>query len=70
MDAGEAKGEHGGLHEAAIGAGICGGPLIGALALTLAPNTPNIGVWAVAGLLLVGLAGLIWLRLSPERRVT
>ena len=26
MDVGEAKGEHGGLHEAAIGLGICAGP--------------------------------------------
>jgi predicted MFS family arabinose efflux permease len=67
MDAGEAKGEHGGLHEAAIGAGICGGPLIGALALTLTPNTPNVGVWAVAGLLLLGLLALVWLRLRPAR---
>jgi predicted MFS family arabinose efflux permease len=67
MDAGEAKGEHGGLHEAAIGAGICGGPLIGALALTLTPNTPNVGVWAVAGLLTAGLIGLIVLRLRPAR---
>jgi len=64
MDAGEAKGEHGGLHEAAIGAGICGGPLIGAIALTLTPSTPNVGVWAVAGLLLTGLVGLLWLRLK------
>lgn len=67
MDAGDAKGEHGGLHEAAIGMGICGGPLIGALALTLTPNTPNIGVWAVGGLLVMGIAGLLWLRLRPAR---
>jgi len=63
MDAGDAKGEHGGLHEAAIGAGICGGPLIGAMALTLAPNTANVGVWAVTGLLMLGLGGLICLRI-------
>jgi MFS family permease len=62
MDAGEAKGEHGGLHEAAIGAGICGGPLIGATALTLAPQSPNAGAGAVTALLLAGFAGLIWLR--------
>jgi len=67
MDAGDAKGEHGGLHEAAIGAGICGGPLIGALALTLTPNVPNVGVWAVAGLLFVGLGALLWLRFRPVR---
>ena len=67
MDAGDAKGEHGGLHEAAIGAGICGGPLIGALALTLAPNTPNVGVWAVGGLLVIGTGALLWLRWRPAR---
>lgn len=65
MDAGDAKGEHGGLHEAAIGTGICGGPLIGALALTLMPNTPNVGVWAVGGLLVVGITALLWLRWRP-----
>lgn len=67
MDVGEAKGEHGGLHEAAIGAGICGGPLIGALALTLTPNTPNVGVWSVGGLLVLGTAALLWLRWQPQR---
>jgi MFS family permease len=29
MDGSEAKGEHGGIHEALIGAGICGGPAMG-----------------------------------------
>lgn len=62
MDAGEAKGEHGGLHEAAIGAGICGGPAIGALALTLAPQATNAATWAVTGLLAVGMGALVWLR--------
>jgi len=67
MDVGDAKGEHGGLHEAAIGAGICGGPLIGALALTLTPNTPNVGVWAVGGMLVIGTVALLWLRWRPAR---
>lgn len=62
MDAGDAKGEHGGLHEAAIGAGICGGPAIGALALTLAPQATNAAAWAVSGLLAVGMGALVWLR--------
>jgi predicted MFS family arabinose efflux permease len=62
MDAGDAKGEHGGLHEAAIGAGICGGPAIGAAALTLAPTAPHAAAWAVSGLLAVGLGALVWLR--------
>jgi predicted MFS family arabinose efflux permease len=63
MDVGEAKGEHGGLHEAAIGAGVCGGPLLGAIALTLAPAAPHAGAYAVTGLLGIGLAALLRLRL-------
>ncbi len=59
MDVGEAKGEHGGVHEAAIGAGIFGGPAIGASALYLFPGSPNSGVWAVSIALCAGLAGLI-----------
>ena len=62
MDVGEAKGEHGGLHEAAIGLGICVGPAVGAAALTLSPHSANAGTWAVSGLLSAGLAGLVWLR--------
>ena len=63
MDAGEAKGEHGGLHEAAIGAGICGGPLIGATALSFAPNSPSASAYAVTASLFIGFGGLLWLRL-------
>jgi MFS family permease len=62
MDVGEASSEHGGLHEAFIGAGICLGPATGALALTLAPQSANAATWAVSGLLTVGLGGLVWLR--------
>lgn len=62
MDVGEAKGEHGGLHEAAIGVGICVGPAVGAAALSLPSPSPNAGIWAVSGLLSVGLGGLLWLR--------
>jgi predicted MFS family arabinose efflux permease len=64
MDAGgDSKGEHGGFHEAMIGAGICGGPLIGAMALSYASNSPNAGVYAVTTLLIVGLAALVGLYL-------
>lgn len=67
MDAGgDAKGEHGGFHEAMIGAGICGGPLIGATALSLAPRSPNAGVYAVAVLLTIGFGGLFCLRLRAN----
>jgi predicted MFS family arabinose efflux permease len=62
MDVGEASSEHGGLHEAFIGAGICLGPATGAAALTLAPQSPNAATWAVSSLLTVGLGGLAWLR--------
>ena len=62
MDVGEAKGEHGGVHEAMIGAGMCLGPTVGALSLCLAPGFPNAGVCTVTALLACGLAGLIGLR--------
>jgi MFS family permease len=59
MDVGDTKGEHGGLHEAMIGAGMCLGPAVGALSLCLAPGSPNAGVYTVTVLLACGLAGLI-----------
>lgn len=62
MDAGDTKGEHGGIHEAAIGLGNCLGPATGALALWLAPGSANIGAWSVSGLLTLGLGGLVWVR--------
>jgi len=68
MDAGEAKGEHGGLHEAAIGLGIGVGPAVGAAALTLTTQAANAGTWAVSGLLTAGLAGLLWWRRNSTGR--
>jgi predicted MFS family arabinose efflux permease len=64
MDAGDAKGEHGGIHEAAIGLGNCLGPAVGAAALEFLPGTPNSGAVAVSILLCGGFAGLfgIWKR--------
>jgi predicted MFS family arabinose efflux permease len=70
MDVGETKGEHGGIHEAAIGAGIFGGPAVGAAALALFPGFAPAGAWAVAGLLLAGgvaIAGLRWRSWRQER---
>ncbi|MEY4201641.1 MAG: hypothetical protein RLZZ265_3381 [Verrucomicrobiota bacterium] len=67
MDVGETKGEHGGIHEAAIGLGICLGPAVGAGALYLAPSQPQAGAFAVTALLLTGLAGLVGLRLRRPR---
>ncbi len=59
MDVGETKGEHGGIHEAAIGLGNFAGPAIGAMSLQILPNVANSGVLAVSGLLCLGLLGLI-----------
>jgi MFS family permease len=62
MDAGDAKGEHGGIHEAVIGAGNGGGPAIAAIALSVFPGRAGSGPIAVSGILIVGLAALFWLR--------
>jgi MFS family permease len=61
MAVGEAKAEHGGVHEAMIGAGIFAGPAIGAGALHLFPDHPTSSAWAVSVALCVGLAGLLYL---------
>ncbi len=62
MDIGETKGEHGGIHESAIGLGICAGPAVGAAALQFLPQYGHSGALAVTVLLLCGLGGLaaIW----------
>lgn len=67
MDVGEAKGEQGGYHEAAIGLGVCLGPATGAAALQFWPQLPNAGTWAVGGLLTLGLGALLQLRLKSPR---
>jgi predicted MFS family arabinose efflux permease len=69
MDVGETKGEHGGLHEAAIGVGLFLGPTVGGAAVYLVPSQPHASVWAVGALLVAGLAGLAGLRLRRRRRV-
>lgn len=67
MDVGETKGEHGGIHEAAIGAGNASGPALAAAALAFFPQNPGNGAAAVCGLLMVGLGGLFWMRVRPRR---
>jgi MFS family permease len=67
MDVGEKKGEHGGIHEAAIGAGNCLGPALSAAALFVAPAQPAGATWAVSGVLLLGLLALVQLRWRPRR---
>jgi predicted MFS family arabinose efflux permease len=59
MDASDTKSEHGGIHEAAIGAGNCIGPAVGTAALQFAGHSPNAGAYAVSALLLCGLGGLL-----------
>jgi predicted MFS family arabinose efflux permease len=61
MDRSETKGEHGGIHEAAIGLGNCAGPAVGAAALQLVPQHVQSGTVAVIGLLLCGFGGLLWI---------
>lgn len=61
MDVGDTKGDHGGIHEAAIGAGIFGGPLVGALAQYARPDSPTAPTWAVSAVLLAGFVALIML---------
>ena len=59
MDAGDTKGEHGGIHEAAIGMGNCVGPAIGALSLQFLPQYANSAGVAVSILLLCGFVALL-----------
>ncbi len=61
MDVGDASAEHGGFHEAAIGAGIFAGPAVGAVSLQFLPQDASAGAYAVTGFLLLGLAGLLFL---------
>jgi hypothetical protein len=60
MHASEEKGTHGGLHEAMIGAGLFVGPACGASSLFFFPYLA-LAAWPVAGLLVAGLAGLVWM---------
>jgi predicted MFS family arabinose efflux permease len=61
MDRSETKGEHGGIHEAAIGLGNFAGPAVGAVALQLVPQHGQSGIVAVVGLLCCGFCGLVWI---------
>lgn len=59
MDAGDTRGEHGGIHEAAIGLGNCVGPAVGALSLHFLPQYAHSGAIAVTALLVCGLVALL-----------
>ncbi len=68
MHVGDTKGEHGGIHEAAIGAGIFGGPAIGTATLALFPGHAALNVWAVSALLLLGGAAIVGIRWQSWRK--
>lgn len=67
MDGSETQGEHGGVHEAFIGAGIFGGPAVSLLAAwgTGRSSAPAL---AVGSLLVAGLFWAVWIRISEIRR--
>lgn len=67
MDVGEARAEQGGIHEAMMGAGNFIGPGVGALSLMIAPHSPHAGVWSVSGILAIGLALLLGVRLKGRK---
>ena len=62
MDSSDTQGEHGGIHEAAIGFGNFAGPAVGAASLHFLPQSPNSSAIAVSGLLLLGFGGLVAIR--------
>jgi predicted MFS family arabinose efflux permease len=64
MDVGDARAEHGGLHEAAIGAGVFAGPAIGAASLQLFPHVANAAAIGVTAVLAAGFIPIlmIWQR--------
>lgn len=66
MDAGDAKGEHGGIHEAAIGIGNASGPATAAASLYLFHDAHGSATGAVCLLLTAGFAGLLWLRFKKS----
>jgi MFS family permease len=59
MHGSDTQGEHGGIHEAAIGLGNFAGPAVGAASLFLAPSHANASALAVSALLILGLGGLL-----------
>lgn len=66
MHGGTAKSEHSGAHEAMIGLGTLLGAGVGVSAKLFFPHVAGVSIWAVSGLLLAGLFGLIWLRYGKE----
>jgi predicted MFS family arabinose efflux permease len=67
MDAGDTKGEHGGIHEAAIGSGVFAGSAIGAAGQHLLGG-PSSSTWVVSVLLMAGMLALLEVRRRLARR--
>lgn len=61
MDGSDTKGEHGGIHEAFIGAGIFGGPAVSAVAVGLTKSETS-PAWAVGAFIAAGLVAAIVIR--------
>ncbi|MBI5383291.1 MAG: MFS transporter [Verrucomicrobia bacterium] len=61
MDVSETKGEHGGIHEAAIGSGVFGGAALGAVGQVVVGSQAG-STWLVSAALVAGLAGLCVVR--------
>ncbi len=59
MDVGETKGEHGGVHESAIGTGIFAGSAVGAASRHFFPQHAGSSTLAVSGLLVLGIAAIL-----------
>lgn len=64
MHGGASKSKHGGVHEAVIGLGTLLGAGVGLGAKYFFPRVEGVSIWAVSGLLLLGLLALIWLRIK------
>ena len=67
MEAGASGTKKGGIHEAAIGLGICAGPAVGFGALQLFPSHTNAGTWYIGGALVLGLLLFLITRLRWPR---
>ena len=63
MDVGASESKKGGIHEAAIGFGICAGPAVGFGALTCFPGNANAGTWTIGAALGLGLLAFLAVRI-------
>lgn len=63
MDVGETKGEHGGIHESALGGGVFVGPAVGATTLYLYPHATSLSIGVVSFLLLIGGIAMVTIKI-------